>query len=94
MNRHTNKLTPTHQGTIMKKEQTKLVAYIFEDIGGWYVCDNDLPYLDTRGRAYYSKGSAFYGARYNYTHYVEKTTGRIRKFQPTNHFPLGSDVQD
>ena len=27
----------------------RLVARIFEDIGGYYVCDDDLDYRDTRG---------------------------------------------
>lgn len=71
----------------------KVVAYIFADIGGWYISDNDLPYLDTRGRVYDTKRSAFYAARWDFTHYIETTTGRIRKFQPTNHYPQGSSAE-
>ena len=66
----------------MKEERT--VAYIFEDVDGWYICDNDLPYLDTSGKGYDSKAHAFYSARFDYTHYVETTTKRIRKFGPSS----------
>ena len=65
------------------KEERK-IAYIFKDVGGWYVCDNDTPYLDTRGRRYDSKAHAFYAARFDYTHYLETTTKRIRKFGPSS----------
>lgn len=30
----------------------KLIARIFEDIGGYYYCDDSTDYLDTRGGAY------------------------------------------
>jgi hypothetical protein len=41
----------------------KPTARIFEDVGGFfYVCDDALPYLDTRGRAYPSKSAALIAA--------------------------------
>lgn len=39
------------------KEERK-IAYIFEDVGGWYVCDNDTPYLDTREEQECMQGKA------------------------------------
>jgi hypothetical protein len=34
----------------MKTERK--TARIFEDVGGYYFCDDGLPYLDTRGTSY------------------------------------------
>lgn len=49
----------------------KKVARIFADVGGYYVCDNDLPYLDARGRAYETKADAMRAAyESGYTHAV------------------------
>lgn len=70
--------------------QTRRVARIFEDVGGYYVCANDLPYLDTRGRAYRSRRHAVRWLREYaaycpmmepYTHYVTPG-GNTRKVPP------------
>jgi hypothetical protein len=34
-------------------------ARIVEDLGGFYICDDALPYLDTRGKAYHMRGQAY-----------------------------------
>lgn len=45
------------------------IARIFIDVGGIYVCDDALPYLDTRGGAYPTKASALRAAaEQGYTH--------------------------
>jgi hypothetical protein len=36
----------------------KVTIRVFEDIGGYYYCDDSLPYLDTRGQAYKTKAMA------------------------------------
>jgi hypothetical protein len=46
----------------------RLVARIFEDIGGYYVCDDDLDYRDTRGPVYPTKAAALRAAAEDYTH--------------------------
>lgn len=58
----------------------KTVAYIFKDVGGWYVCDDSAGYLDTRGRSYRSKREAIgiIRALGDYTHY-RTGTSKIRK---------------
>lgn len=49
--------------------KSKIIARIFEDVGGYYVCDETLPYLDARGKGYRSKAQAMRAARLNgYTH--------------------------
>ena len=49
----------------------KKTARIFEDIGGYYVCDDDLDYLDARGRAHATKAAALRAAwESGYTHAV------------------------
>lgn len=64
----------------------KKVARIFEDVGRFYICDDSLPYLDTRGRAYRSRREAIQALREaatyevgpdRYTHYL--AGGRVRK---------------
>lgn len=67
--------------------QTRRVARIFEDVGGYFVCANDLPYLDARGRAYRSRRHAVRWLREQavycammepYTHYVT-AGGKVRR---------------
>lgn len=38
------------------------VARIFEDVGGYYICDDDANMLDARGRAYETKADALRAA--------------------------------
>ena len=47
------------------------MIYIFEDVGGWYACDNN-GLLDTGGRCYPSKNAAIAAARQSgqWTHYT------------------------
>lgn len=48
---------------------TKLIARIFEDVGGYYVCSDSNEHLDTRGLAHQSKASALRSAsQLGYTH--------------------------
>jgi len=62
----------------------RCVAYIFQDVGGWYICDDAAGYLDTRGKAYRSKNAAIAAARWaasmgdGYTHY-RTGGGKARK---------------
>lgn len=56
----------------MKAE--KQVAYIFEDVGGWYICRDDAGMLDARGTAHPSKNAAIRSLReragqHDFTHY-------------------------
>lgn len=58
------------------KVQEKNVAYIFEDVGGWYICRDDSPMLDTRGKQFRSKNEAiaylkmeYAEGHSEYTHY-------------------------
>ena len=38
---------------------TKTLVYrVFEDVGGYYFCDDSLPHLDTRGRCYPTREEA------------------------------------
>jgi hypothetical protein len=60
---------------------TTKVAYVFEDVGGWYICDDDASMLDARGRAYQSKNAAIAGLKEmasnghtDYTHYRTGST--------------------
>ena len=51
--------------------KTKLTARIFADVGGYFVCDDGLDYLDARGYAHASKADALRAAyRKGYTHAV------------------------
>jgi len=51
------------------KTDTQLVARIFEDVGGYYICDDSLDYLDTRGSAYPNRAQAMRAAaERGYTH--------------------------
>ena len=51
------------------KMKTNLTARIFSDIGGYYWCDRNLPYIDTRGGPYASKSAAMRSAYvHGYTH--------------------------
>ena len=56
----------------------KNVAYIFEDVSGWYICDEDGE-LDTRGACYPTKNQAIASLRdekrFNQTDYTHYTTG-------------------
>jgi hypothetical protein len=56
----------------------KSVARIFEDVGGYYVCNDAESCLDTTGTAYKSRRGAIrairgqleaWGPEYTYTHY-------------------------
>ncbi len=71
----------------MRKE--KRVARIFSEVTGKYhVCDNDLGYLDARGRAYDSRSQVIAMLRGDlqsypaeaktYTHYIQPS-GRVKK---------------
>jgi hypothetical protein len=53
----------------------KKVARIFEDIGGYFVCDEELYYLDARGCLYHSKTAAMLAAASaGYTHAIGSGT--------------------
>lgn len=54
----------------------KLVAYVFEDVGGWFICADNSSMLDTRGKRFESKNAAIRWLRdevengtCEYTHY-------------------------
>lgn len=56
------------------KNTEKKIAYIFEDVGGWYINDDETVSqdncLDCRGDKYESKSQALRQASYyDYTHY-------------------------
>ena len=52
----------------METENTT-TARIFEDVGGYYICDDDLDYLDTRGYPSRTKAEAMRVAKDSgYTH--------------------------
>jgi hypothetical protein len=52
----------------MKNKERK-VARIFEDVGGYYICDDGMDYLDARGTAFNSKAYAMkIAAQSGYTH--------------------------
>ena len=60
----------------------KKTIRIFEDVGGYYVCDNDLDYLDTRGACFPTVRAALNYCRDvltmdGYTHYARGH--RVRK---------------
>ena len=44
------------------KAQEKSIARIFEDVGGYYICDESSEYLDARGCSYPTKSSAMRAA--------------------------------
>jgi hypothetical protein len=47
----------------------RATARIAEDVGGYYVGDNDLDYIDTSGPAYQTKAAAYRAAAAaDYTH--------------------------
>lgn len=51
--------------------ETKIIARIFEDVGGYYVCDERLNYFDTRRYRHPNKSSALRSAlRNGYTHAI------------------------
>jgi hypothetical protein len=62
----------------MSTTTTTKVARIFEDVGGFFICCDSLPYLDTRGRAYPTRRAAISSLRYSndfcpekaFTHYL------------------------
>lgn len=54
-----------------RKKMEKVIARIFYDVGGYYVCDEDLDYLDMRGQNYPSKAAAQRAAKeLGYTHCI------------------------
>lgn len=51
------------------EQKERKVARIFEDIGGYFICDDELDYLDTRGAPRKTKRRALTDAANNgYTH--------------------------
>jgi hypothetical protein len=64
----------------MKNDTNKQsVARIFEDIGGYFISDNSLSYLDARGSAFPSRRAAIASLKQarkyipeGYTHYLSK----------------------
>jgi len=47
----------------------KRVARVFEDVDGYYVCSDDLGYLETRGGSYSTKAAAMrVASQLGYTH--------------------------
>lgn len=53
----------------------KIIARIFEDVVGYYVCDEDATYLDARGAAYRTKADALRAAAEDgYTHAIGSGT--------------------
>lgn len=60
---------------VMAEAPRPSVAYIFEDIGGWYVCSDELDHLDTSGVAHPTKADALRAAAaWGYTHAVGSGT--------------------
>ena len=62
----------------MKKKMRKVVR-IFEDVGGYYLSDDSLDFLDARGRSYPTKAAALRAAReewapLGYTHAIGSGT--------------------
>ena len=62
----------------------KKVVRVFEDVGGYFCCDDTLPYLDTRGESFPTVREALKHCReflteypYYYTHYTR--LGRVRR---------------
>ena len=50
-------------------------ARIFEDVGGYFVCDESSKFLDARGRPYGKKSDALRAASYmGYTHAIGSGT--------------------
>ncbi len=65
----------------------KRVARIAEDVGGWYVSDDALTYLDVRGHAHASRRSAVAALRANpgeYTHYLSPEGRRVKLSAPSH----------
>ena len=58
------------------------IAYIFNDVGGWYVCDYD-DLLDISGKCYRSKRDAIAASRNTgqWTHYIVSGSTKPRKMQ-------------
>ena len=53
----------------------RTVARIFREVNGlYYICDDELPYLDARGVGYRTKADALRAAAGNYTHAVGSGT--------------------
>ena len=40
------------------KKSNRVVARIFQDVGGYYICNDNLDYLDARGTSYPTKKMA------------------------------------
>ena len=64
----------------------KRIARIFEDVGGFYYCDDSLPHLDVRGGVHKTVRDVLHSIRSNncfnpspFTHYVRgNVTRRVR----------------
>jgi len=58
-----------------EKKMERKLARIFEDVGGYYVCDEELDYLDASGKSYKTKAEAQRAAKeMGYTHAVGSGT--------------------
>jgi hypothetical protein len=59
----------------------KKIARIFEDVNGYYICDDSLDFLDARGTPFKSRNHAISALKYyndDYTHYLQPS-GRVVK---------------
>jgi len=58
------------------------VARIFEDVNGYFICDDSSPCLDARGKVYGSRRAAIVALMSDehceYTHYIG-ADGKLRK---------------
>jgi hypothetical protein len=64
------------------KMKEKITAYIFQDVGGWYVQPDELDYCDCRGDSYHTKTAAMRQASASgYTHirFSKKPITKIRQ---------------
>lgn len=64
------------------KTTDRRIAYIFEDVGGWFICDADSEMLDARGHRYDSKNQAIASlreqAKRGHTEYTHYQTGKTK----------------
>jgi hypothetical protein len=63
----------------------RTVARIFREVNGlYYICDDELSYLDARGVGYRTKADALRAAAGNYTHAVGSGTywAGVRSLKP------------
>jgi hypothetical protein len=58
----------------------KKIARIFEDVNGYYICDDFADFLDTRGDPFKSRNQAIAALKYcyDYTHYLQPS-GKVVK---------------